>query len=73
MGDGAMELMGRHSKQQSGYFAAFQAMGGLGLHYYWDAAAITMMLSGVAFMLLEFWLLGALLVTIGYSIFFSYA
>jgi hypothetical protein len=68
-----MELMGRHSKKQSGYFAACKAMGGLGLHYYWDAAAVTMMLGGMAFMLLEFWLLGVLLMTIGYTIFFSYA
>jgi len=71
-----MELMGRHSKQpakQSGYVAAIQTMGGLGLHYYWDVAAVTMMLSGMTFMLLEFWLLGMLLVSIGYTIFFSYA
>jgi hypothetical protein len=72
-----MDLMGRHSKKQSakrsGYFASVQAMGGLGLHYYWDAAAVTMMLGGMAFMLLEFWLLGVLLITIGYTIFFSYA
>ena len=70
-----MDLMGRHSKKQSGsgYIASIQAMGGLGLHYYWDVAAITMMLSGIAFMLFEFWLLGMLLITIGYTIFFSYA
>ena len=64
--------MGRHSKQ-SGYFAALQAMGGAGLHYYWDVAAITMMLSGMAFMMFEFWILGVLLVSIGYTVFFSYA
>jgi hypothetical protein len=72
-----MELMGRHSKKQpvkqSGYVAAIQTMGGLGLRYYWDVAAVTMMLSGIAFMLFEFWLLGMLLITIGYTVFFSYA
>jgi len=70
-----MELMGRHSKKQSGsgYLAVLQAMGGPGLHYNWDVAAITMMFSGMAFMLFGFWLVGSLLVTIGYTIFFCYA